>query len=71
MFLIKVLQQIKTHILCSVTFSQFPPPPPPLTALYEIEWEKMWYSRTGHRWQRRMRVAWWTRKVTNTRPRCV
>jgi len=44
MFQIKAVEKIKTPILCSVTFSR---------KSYRL-WEnveKIWYSRTGHRWQ--------------------
>ena len=40
MFQTKVVEEIKTHILYSITFSEN-------RAVYE---EKMLYSRTGHRW---------------------
>jgi len=44
-FQIKVVQKIKTHILCSVTFYFFEK-----RAVYEIMW-KIQYSRRSHRWQ--------------------
>jgi hypothetical protein len=36
-----VLEEVKTHILCSIIFSEN-------RAVYEIMW-KNWYSQTGHR----------------------
>ena len=39
----KVADEIKTDILCSITFSGN-------RAIYEIMW-KIWYSQTHHRWQ--------------------
>jgi hypothetical protein len=53
------VQKIKTHILCSVTFSEN-------RAVYEIMWESIvergWPQMTI--W--RMRVACWISKATNT-----
>ena len=43
MFQTKVLQKIKTHIFCSVTF--FPP------KIVPFKWKNIVQSRTGHRWQ--------------------
>jgi primosomal protein N'' len=44
MFLTRIVEEVKTHILCSVIFFS------ENLAFYEIMW-KMWYSQTGHRWQ--------------------
>jgi len=44
MFQTKVVQKIKSHILCSVTF------PRKSCRLWD-NLGKIWYSRTGHRWQ--------------------
>jgi len=43
----KVVQKVKTHILCSITT------PPPNSAVYEV-CAKIWWSQTGHRWQYNM-----------------
>jgi len=40
----RVVEKIKTHILCSITFFQ------KLCCLWDNV-EKIWYSQTGHRWQ--------------------
>ena len=47
MFQTKVVEKIKTHILCPILF------PPENCAVYEIMW-KIRYSRTGLRWQYNM-----------------
>jgi len=44
MFQTKVAEKIKTHILCSVTFSRN-------SCRLRDNVEKILYSRTGHRWQ--------------------
>jgi hypothetical protein len=59
MFQTKVVEKIKTHILCSITFFNH--------VVYEIIWKK--YCRTGQPqmaiW--RMRIACWIPKVTDAR----
>jgi len=41
----KIVDKIKTQILCSVIFL------PPKRAVYEIMREKIWYSQSCYRWQ--------------------
>jgi hypothetical protein len=53
MFQTKVVQKIKTHILCSVTFFYFEN-----HAVYEI----MWGQATDDKW--RKRIACWILKAT-------
>jgi len=40
----KFVEEIKTHILCAITF---------LPKIVAVMWQcgKIWYSQTGHRWQ--------------------
>jgi len=45
MFRTEVVQKIKTHILCSITFF------PRQSCRFRDKVEKIPYSRTGHRWQ--------------------
>jgi len=44
MFQTKVVDKVKTHVLCSKPFFEN-------GAVYEIMWQKYCNSRTGHRWQ--------------------
>ena len=44
MFHTKVVQKIKTHILCSKILSGDP-------IVYEVMWKKFWYDQTGYRYQ--------------------
>jgi hypothetical protein len=64
MFQTKVVEKIKTHILCSITFFSFSEN----RAVYEIVWGKK--CRVGQATDdsvtRRMRVACWISKATNT-----
>jgi len=48
----KIIEKIKTHILCSVDFFSFEN-----RAFYEIMWKK--YIRTGHATDDRMAHAQW------------
>jgi hypothetical protein len=65
MFQTKIVAKIITHILHSTT----PPPPPENCAVYEIMWKK--YGTAGQATDgniiRRMRVACWITKATDTR----
>jgi len=65
MFQAKFVDKIKAHILCSITFF------PENRAVYEILWKNTvqpsWLLMTI----RRMCVACWIRKATNTRSECV
>jgi len=45
MFQTKVVEKIKTHILCPVTFFFFEN-----RAVCEIMWKKILYCRAGYRW---------------------
>ena len=60
MFQTKVVEKIKTHILCSVT----PPPLPENLAVYEIMGKK--YCRAGQMTKWRMRIACWVLEAKNT-----
>jgi len=64
MFQIKVVEKIKTHILCSVT----PPPPlpPENRAVYEIKWKNIVDRGRPQMTMLRMRIACWIPKATNT-----
>jgi hypothetical protein len=64
MFHTKVVEKIKTHILCSVTFT----PPPENRAVYEIMWKnivdeldrpqiKIWRMRIAC-WRRMEKISW-------------
>ena len=58
-----VVEKIKTHILCSVTCFES-------RAVYEIMWENL--ERGAPQMAiRRMRIACWIPKATNTHPGCV
>jgi len=59
MFQTKVLEKIKTHILCSITFSEN-------RAVYEIVWTNIVEPDRPQMTIRRMRVACWIPKATNT-----
>jgi len=63
MFKTKVVQKIKTHILCSIT----PPPSPENRAVYEM-WKK--FCRAGQA-THDMRTACWIPKARNTPPEYV
>ena len=64
MFQTKVLEKIKTHILCSITFSEN-------RAVYEIVWTNIVEPDRPQMTIRRMRVACWIPKATNTHPEYV
>jgi hypothetical protein len=61
MFQTKVIEKIKTHILCSIIF-------PENSAVYEIMWKKYGRARqaTDDNIIRRMRFACWITKATDT-----
>jgi hypothetical protein len=63
MFQIKVIEEIKTHILCSVTFF------PENRAVYEKIWKNIveWGKPQMTIW--RKRIACWIPKATNTHSR--
>ena len=56
----KVVEKIKTHILCSITF--FPPKIVP----FMRQCAEIWYSWTGHRWQYNTVQAGYLRLQTRT-----
>jgi len=66
MFQTKVVEKIKTHILCSVNFF-----PPENIAVNGIMWENIVERRTPQMKIWRMRIACWTPKATNTHTECV
>ena len=71
MFQIKVAEEIKTHILCSVT----PPPPPPENRhVYEIMWKTVVEPERPQMTIRRMRFVCWitkgTDRICNTLLKC-
>jgi hypothetical protein len=57
----KVVEEIKTHILCSFLFF-----PPESLAVYEITWKKVCTAGQATHDIRRMRIACWLPKTTNT-----
>jgi len=59
MFQTKVVQKIKTHILCSVTFLEN-------RAVYEIMWENIVERGREQMTTWRMRIACWIPEVTDT-----
>ena len=61
MFQTKVVQKIKTQILCSVTFFSFE-----IRAVYEIMWKIIVQRDRPQMAIWRMRVACWIPKATNT-----
>jgi hypothetical protein len=61
MFQIKVVEKIKTQILCSRTL----PPPPQNCAIYEM-WKNIVEPDRPHMIIRRMRISLWIPKATNT-----
>jgi hypothetical protein len=62
MFHTKVVEKIKTHILCSATF-------PKNRGVYEIMWENMAERDSSQMAIWRMRFACWLRKATETHSR--
>jgi len=56
-----VVEEIKTHILCSVTFF-----PPENRAVYEIMWKNIVQPDRSQMKKRRMRVSCWISKTTYT-----
>ena len=67
MFQTKVVEKIKTHILCSVTS----PTPPENRAVNEIMWKNIVDPDRPQMLIRLMRVACWVRKNTETLTRYV
>ena len=59
----KFVEKIKTHILCSVIFFFFN------GSVYEIMWKNIAESDRQLITVWRMRIAYWTRKATNTHSR--
>ena len=66
MFRTKVVKKIKTHILCSVTFSFSEHP-----AVYEIMWKNIVERGRAPMTIWRKRIACWVPKATNTHSDCV
>ena len=60
MFQTKVVEKIKTHILCSVSFFS------ENRAVYEIMWENIVEPDRPQMTIQRMRIAHWIPKATNT-----
>jgi len=60
MFQTEVVEKIKTHILCSVTFSSRN------SAVYEIMWKKIVEQGRPQMKRWRMRISYWVSKATNT-----
>jgi len=65
LFHTKVVEKIKTHILCSVTFFL------ENSTIYEVMWKNTveWGSPPMTRWC--MRIAFWITKSTNTHTQVV
>jgi len=66
MFQTIFVEKIKTNILCSVTFFF-----PANHAVYEIMWKNIVESGRPQMAIRRMRIACWLPKITNTRTHIV
>jgi hypothetical protein len=64
MFQTKVVEEMKTHILCSVTFFLNP-------AVYEIMWKNVVERGRPQMTIWRMRIARWIPKATNTHTQVV
>jgi hypothetical protein len=64
MFQKKVVQNIKTHILCSITFYEN-------RAVYEITWKNIVEADRPQMTIWRMRITCWLPKATNTDSECV
>ena len=62
----KIVDNIKTHILCSVTFFF-----PENRAVYAIMWKNIAVRGRPQMTIWRMRVAYWVPKATNTHSECV
>jgi len=60
MFGTEVVEEIKAHTLCSITFL---PPPPKYRAVYEIMWENNVEPGTSQMTIRRMRNACWKTRL--------
>jgi len=67
MFQTKVVEKIKTHILCSVTLFFFFEN----SAVYEKMWKNVLDRGRSQMTIRRMRIACWMPKATNTRSQFV
>jgi len=61
MFQTKIVEKIKTFILCSKAFS-----PPEIRAVYEIMWKNTVQPDRPQMTIWRMRIASWIPKATNT-----
>jgi hypothetical protein len=61
MYLAKVVEGMKTHILCSITFFSFEN-----SAVYEIMWKNTVDRGRLQMTTWRMRIACWIPKATNT-----
>ena len=59
MFRIEIVEEIKTHTLCSITF----PPPPENRAVYELMWENNVESGRSQMTIWRMRNACWKTRL--------
>jgi hypothetical protein len=59
MFQTKVVENVKTHLLCPITFPENP-------ANYEITWKNIVQPDRPQMTIWRTRIALWTRKATNT-----
>jgi hypothetical protein len=59
MFQTKAVEKIKTQILCSITSFEY-------RAVYEIAWKYILHAGSTQMTIRRMRIACWIPKTTNT-----
>jgi len=66
MFQTKVVEKIKTHILCSITFSFFRK-----SRVYEIIWKNIVERSRPQMTIWLMRIACWITEATNTHSECV
>ena len=65
MFQSEVVEKIKTHVLCSITY---PPPPPPKKinrAFYEVKWKNFVERGRPQMTIWRMHITCWIPKATN------
>jgi len=65
-FLIKVVEKMKTHILCLLT-----PPPAPNRSVYEIIWKNVLESGRPQMMTWHMRIACWITKAVDTLSECL
>ena len=71
MFQTKVVEKIKTRILCSVTLPLPSPPQKKYHAVYEIMWKTFVGPERPQTSIWRLRISCWINKATNTLSECI